>query len=88
MAKRKPITHTETRQLYTLWIDKTLLMDLKRVKERDGIAESESIRRATRVWLDAKLGNREPRRRTEERSSEIHPSNREAGNALSKFPAK
>ena len=58
MPKRKPITRTDTRQLYTLWIDKALLLDLKRVKERDGIAESESIRRATRVWLDVKLGNR------------------------------
>ena len=56
MAKRKTTTQTETRQLYTLWIDKALLTDLRRLKERDGIAESESIRRATRAWLDTKLG--------------------------------
>jgi len=39
---------------YTLKIDPKLLAALRAIKERDGIAESEQIRRGIRLWLDAK----------------------------------
>ena len=39
---------------YTLKIDADLLDALKVVKERDGISESEQIRRGIRLWLETK----------------------------------
>jgi hypothetical protein len=39
---------------YTLKIDPELLDALKAIKERDGISESEQIRRGIRLWLDQK----------------------------------
>lgn len=39
------------RRLYTFWIDGELSDGLKRVKERDGITESEQIRRAIQVYI-------------------------------------
>ena len=42
------------RKMYTFWLDGELAEGLKAVKERDGISESEQIRRAIRTWLDAK----------------------------------
>jgi hypothetical protein len=42
------------RKLYTFWIDGDLADGLKAVKERDGISESEQIRRAVRAWLERK----------------------------------
>src|SRR6185295_7121143 len=39
------------RKLYTFWIDGDLAQGLKAVKERDGISESEQIRRAIRTGL-------------------------------------
>jgi hypothetical protein len=39
------------RRLYNFRIDPELDDALKAVKERDGIAESEQIRRALREWL-------------------------------------
>jgi hypothetical protein len=45
---------TPDRKMYTFWIDGELAAGLKTVKERDGISESEQIRRAVRTWLDTK----------------------------------
>jgi hypothetical protein len=39
---------------YTLKIDEELLAALRHVKERDGISESEQIRRGIRLWLAQK----------------------------------
>jgi hypothetical protein len=39
---------------YTLKIDPELLEALREIKARDGIAESEQIRRGIRLWLDSK----------------------------------
>jgi Arc/MetJ-type ribon-helix-helix transcriptional regulator len=39
------------RKLYSFAIDPDLAEGLKTVKERDGISESEQIRRAIRQWL-------------------------------------
>lgn len=43
-----------TKKPYTLKIDPDLLAALKRIKERDGIGESEQIRRGIRLWLETK----------------------------------
>ena len=42
------------RKLTAFAIDPDLAAALKLVKERDGISESEQIRRALRTWLEAK----------------------------------
>ncbi|HEX2461965.1 MAG TPA: hypothetical protein VHJ58_17595 [Vicinamibacterales bacterium] len=39
---------------YGFWIDHELLVGLRTLKERDGILESEQIRRAIRAWLEKK----------------------------------
>jgi len=39
------------RKLYSFAIDPDLAEGLKLVKERDGVSESEQIRRAIRQWL-------------------------------------
>jgi hypothetical protein len=39
---------------YTLKIDPELLEALREIKERDGIPESEQIRRGIQMWLDSK----------------------------------
>ena len=39
---------------YTLKIDPELLKALRTIKTRDGIAESEQIRRGIRLWLKQK----------------------------------
>jgi len=39
---------------YSFWIDDDQLAALKTVKERDGVLESEQIRRAISRWLDEK----------------------------------
>jgi Ribbon-helix-helix domain len=46
---------------YTLKIDPELLEALREIKERDGIPESEQIRRGIRLWLDSK-GHTQARR--------------------------
>jgi hypothetical protein len=43
-----------TRSRYNFWIDDDLRDGLKEVRERDGVLESEQIRRAIRDWLDKK----------------------------------
>ena len=42
------------RKLYNFYIDPDLADGLKAIKARDGISESEQIRRAIRTWLEAK----------------------------------
>ena len=42
------------RTRYTFYIDPDLLDALKRIKERDGISESEQIRRALVLWSEQK----------------------------------
>jgi Arc/MetJ-type ribon-helix-helix transcriptional regulator len=41
-----------TRKLYSVWLDPDLLDGLKRLKEREGDSESDTIRAALRAWLD------------------------------------
>jgi len=45
---------TIPKRAYTLKIDPDLLAALREVKERDGISESEQIRRGIRLWLATK----------------------------------
>jgi hypothetical protein len=42
------------RRTYSFWIEKTQADGLKALKERDGIPESEAIRRAIDAWLRTK----------------------------------
>jgi hypothetical protein len=42
------------RKLYSFWIEAEQATGLKAVKERDGIPESEQIRRAISAWLEDK----------------------------------
>ncbi len=43
-----------SRQRFNFWIDEDLRKGLKTVQARDGIGESEQIRRAIRKWLASK----------------------------------
>jgi hypothetical protein len=45
---------SDIKRPYTLKIDPDLLDALKEIKERDGISESEQIRRGIRLWLKEK----------------------------------
>jgi hypothetical protein len=45
---------TQPKRPYTLKIDLELLAALRAVKERDGISESEQIRRGIKLWLETK----------------------------------
>jgi hypothetical protein len=47
------------RRLYSFWIDPPHAEALKKIKERDGVSESEQIRRAIEAWLKNK--NAEPK---------------------------
>lgn len=40
------------KKLYSFMIDPELQSGLKAIKERDGIPESEQIRRAVKAWLE------------------------------------
>lgn len=42
------------KKYYSFMIDHEMAAALKRVKERDGIAESEQIRRGITLWLQSK----------------------------------
>ena len=50
------------RKMYTFYIDADLAAGLKRIKGRDGVSESETIRRGLREWL-RKRGALEAERR-------------------------
>jgi hypothetical protein len=59
------------KRAYTLKIDEELLDALRHVKERDGVSESEQIRRGIRLWLAQKgvvVKSPRPRARTRGRS--------------------
>jgi hypothetical protein len=43
-----------TRSRYNFWIDDEQREGLRQVKERDGVLESEQIRRAINDWLEKK----------------------------------
>lgn len=43
-----------TRKRYSFWIDQRHAEGLKQIKERDGVLESEQIRRAIDAWLEQK----------------------------------
>jgi hypothetical protein len=61
-----------TRTRYSFWMDERQHAGLRHIKERDGVSESEQIRRAIGDWLtkretdatDAKTAARAQRRRT------------------------
>jgi hypothetical protein len=42
------------RSRYNFWIDDEQREALRHIRERDGVLESEQIRRAITMWLDAK----------------------------------
>ena len=48
---------------YTLKIDPELLAALREIKARDGISESEQIRRGIQLWLESKGGRKTERKR-------------------------
>lgn len=52
-----------TRKRYSFWIDAQQAEGLKSVKERDGVLESEQIRRAIDAWLKAKGVTKSDRKR-------------------------
>lgn len=45
---------TPVKRRYTFWINDTEAAGLRRVKDSEGIAESEQIRQAIREWLKKK----------------------------------
>ena len=40
--------------MHSFYLDPDLSAGLKAIKERDGVSESEQVRRAVRAWLEAK----------------------------------
>lgn len=59
------------RKRYSFWIDDEQADGLKVVKERDGVLESEQIRRAINEWLEKKgvrKKTKRPRAATRKRS--------------------
>jgi hypothetical protein len=60
------------RNRYTFFIDDDLRAALTAIKERDGISESEQIRRAIKTWVEMKGGTprktERPRAGTRKRS--------------------
>jgi hypothetical protein len=55
---------THPKRPYTLKIDQELLDALRHVKIRDGVSESEQIRRGIRLWLAQKgIGVKSERKR-------------------------
>jgi hypothetical protein len=51
------------RSRYNFWIDDEQREGLREVKERDGVLESEQIRRAINAWLETKGVKRTTARR-------------------------
>lgn len=54
---------TPTRKRYGFWIDEAQRTGLQYVKARDGILESEQIRRAIDLWLIQKGAMKKPERK-------------------------
>ena len=48
------LTSIVTRMRYNFWIDPEQREGLRIVKERDGVLESEQVRRAINLWLEHK----------------------------------
>ena len=48
------MTRYPNRQMHTFYLEPELAAGLKAIKERDGVSESEQVRRAVRLWFDAK----------------------------------
>jgi Arc/MetJ-type ribon-helix-helix transcriptional regulator len=42
------------RNMHSFYLDPEMSAGLKVIKDRDGISESEQVRRALRLWLDSK----------------------------------
>jgi len=42
------------RKMHSFYLEPELAEGLKAIKDRDGISESEQVRRAVRLWLDSK----------------------------------
>lgn len=55
------------RKRYSFWIDDEQAEGLKAVKERDGVLESEQIRRAINAWLEEKGVKKTDRKRVRPR---------------------
>jgi hypothetical protein len=55
------------RRKYSFWIDEDQVEGLRFIKERDGVLESEQIRRAIDAWLEEKGVKRADRRRAQTR---------------------
>jgi hypothetical protein len=53
----------DRRRLYNFRIDPDLDAGLKLVKQRDGVSESEQIRRAVRAWLEGRKAIKADRKR-------------------------
>ena len=56
-----------TRSRYNFWIDDEQRKGLRKIKERDGVLESEQIRRAINVWLEKKSVRKANRKRASTR---------------------
>ena len=48
------MTRYPNRQMHSFYLDPELSAGLKTIKTRDGISESEQVRRAVRQWLETK----------------------------------
>jgi len=44
----------DVKRRYTFWIDDSLADALKTIKQRDGVPESEQLRRAIGAWVEAR----------------------------------
>ena len=48
------MTRYPNRQMHTFYLEPELAAGLKAIKERDGVSESEQVRRAVRLWFETK----------------------------------
>jgi len=58
-----------SRRLFNFIISDDLAQGLKAVKERDGISESEQVRRAVGAWLQSKGVSMKPAKKTASKRS-------------------
>ena len=49
------------RRMHSFYLDPELSEGLRAIKDRDGIPDSEQVRRAVRVWLETKGLNVKPK---------------------------